>query len=173
VDVKRCKIVYQYLEKFIMKIYPAASYPRKEEAKTLALILQTHGHEIVAGWLTEDEGYKSDNQRRNESRYTMCKRLSAAAVRDLREMKDAEVIVSFTEGEHQTTHGGRHSELGIALARGIMVFIIGPREQVFHFHPAVIQYDTLDDFIRLGIKVISMANQGTVSPEEAKKRLGK
>jgi hypothetical protein len=37
--------------------------------------------------------------------------------------------------------GGRHSEVGAAIALGKRVWLIGPREQVFHYHPLVVQVE--------------------------------
>ena len=128
-----------------MKIYVAASYPRKAEAIALADDLREEGHEIISGWHGEDEGYNTDG--REETPLEQCKRLSAAAERDIQDLLACDAIVCITDGETQLTHGGRHSELGICLALHKRVIIVGPREQVFHYHPLVHHYSSVESFL--------------------------
>jgi len=104
-----------------MKIYIAASYPRRKEA--LALANQLDG--VVSRWVfLEDTGP-----------------MEHRAVRDMEDIKRADVMIQFT-GDG-LSHGGRHAELGLMLPKP--VFLIGPREQVMHYHPSV---RTTDDIFR-------------------------
>ncbi len=128
-----------------MKIYVAASYPRKKDAIAISDRLEALGHTMMSRWKWEDEGYTSDFGRR-ETQQEQYDRLSAAAIRDLEDLKNSEIVVCLTDGENQLTHGGRHSELGIMLYETKRVIIIGPREQVFHYHPDVKQYESVEDF---------------------------
>ena len=128
-----------------MRIYVAASYPRKAEARRIANRLTELGHIIVTSrWVHEDEGYDKDE--RGETEAELYERLSEAAVRDIEDIKKADYLVCLTDGEKQLTHGGRHSELGMALELGKGVAIIGPRESVFHYHPDVKVYVDEGDF---------------------------
>jgi hypothetical protein len=130
-----------------MKIYVAASYPRKEDAKLVAEELKRAGHILIAArWLYEDEGYDSDLNR-DETEEQKCERLAGAAVRDIEDVKECDVLVCLTDGENQLTHGGRHSEFGMALLLGKKAILVGPLEQVFHYHPAVIHYDTVEKML--------------------------
>jgi hypothetical protein len=63
---------------------------------------------------------------------------------DLTDIGAAEVVVSFTGAGGK---GGRHVEFGYALATGKRLVIVGQRENVFHCHPAVEQYDTWEAFL--------------------------
>jgi len=63
---------------------------------------------------------------------------------DVVDLLDADVVVSFTsEPRSGATRGGRHVELGIALALGFLgrggprLYIVGPLENVFHAPPQV------------------------------------
>lgn len=48
--------------------------------------------------------------------------------------------------------GGRHVEFGIALEREIPIFVIGPRENIFHYMLTRVQhFENLDD-LRAALK---------------------
>ena len=118
-----------------MKIYIAASYPRKEEAKFLADTLTNRHNEIVSGWILRDEGYISDD--RIESKAQKFDRMQSAAIMDAKDIKECDILICFTDGREQLTYGGRHTELGMAMALEKYVAIIGERESVFHYFPGV------------------------------------
>lgn len=104
-------------------IYIAASYPRKAEAQQLATVLFLRGHFIASRW--HREGPKKDNPALWP---TDC-------LRDLVDLDACDVLLEIT-GDN-LTRGGRHTEIGIALAAGKRTILAGPREQVFHCHPKI------------------------------------
>lgn len=75
---------------------------------------------------------------------------------DLDDLDEADVIVSFTGAGGK---GGRHIEHGYALALhrlpdiasgdfdDMRLVLIGPRENIFHCHPATEQFDDWNEFI--------------------------
>lgn len=126
-----------------MKIYVAASYPRKAEALRIANRLKELGHQITSRWLTEDEGYVSDD-REQETVEQMKKRMAEAAVRDILDVGVCELLVCLTDGEPQLSRGGRHAEFGMALAWSKQLILIGPRECVFHYHGVKVYEDEGD-----------------------------
>jgi hypothetical protein len=75
---------------------------------------------------------------------------------DLEDLAAAEVIVSFTGGGGK---GGRHVEHGIAIAYAdngpwlapnaaqFRLVVVGPREHIFHCHPATEVHATWGDFL--------------------------
>lgn len=76
---------------------------------------------------------------------------------DLEDLNQADVIVSFT-GDGGGGKGGRHIEHGYALAwytknSPMRVVIVGPRENIFHCHPATEVYDTFDKFLAYEVAV--------------------
>ncbi len=118
-----------------MKIYVAASFPRRDEARLLGLALEDAGHEITSGWMMlKGKSYFGDDWAGE-----------VEAVRDLQDVRDCDVLVSIT-GDTES-HGGRHSELGIALALGKRIIIVGPKEQVFHHHPHVEEVSGTSDVL--------------------------
>lgn len=64
---------------------------------------------------------------------------------DLRDLRAADTIVSFTGGEGGK--GGRHVEHGYAIAACKRLVIVGPRENIFHTHPATEVYTTFAEFL--------------------------
>jgi hypothetical protein len=85
-----------------MRIYIAASFPRKDDAIQLAKCLRTAGHRIVSRWHDEDDGYADVSQ------------MPSRALRDLENIEKCHMLIQFT-GDN-LSHGGRHCELGIAIA---------------------------------------------------------
>lgn len=69
---------------------------------------------------------------------------AGCALMDIEDVDAADTVVSFTQPERSyNIGGGRHTELGYALAKGKRLVVIGPREQIFHYHPAVEVHATL------------------------------
>ena len=100
-----------------MKVYIAASYPRKAEAVALIQGLHEEGHSITSRWLADIGKYRVD------------KRL---AIRDIEDIRRANVLLQLTDGKVQLTRGGRQVELGIAIGLAMPVIILGEKEHIFH-----------------------------------------
>lgn len=112
-----------------MRIYIASH--SQSRASELKRVLEGHGHVIVARWIDCDTKFGlgvsaySDDERR------------ALAVMDDEDVRRADALVLLAEPEGQTVPGGKHVETGIAIALGRLVFVLGRRENLFHWHPAV------------------------------------
>jgi hypothetical protein len=61
---------------------------------------------------------------------------------DLDDIDRAEIFIMFTDTP--STSGGRHTELGYAIARERVIFIVGPRENIFQAGEGVIHFATWD-----------------------------
>lgn len=144
-----------------MRYYFAGAYARRAELKAYADRL--HGARIgafvLSRWLTHecgeaDAGFSAPNLGSPAA--------TAAAwthgQRDLEDLSECHAIVSFT-GEG--TRGGRHIEHGVAISyhdnhpwdlsqrtEPIRLVIVGPREHVFHCHPATEVFGDFDAFLR-------------------------
>lgn len=91
-----------------MKIYISASIPRVKEACDLGLILKKAGHTLVSYWHETSEcNYHSTDR----------------AVRDLEGVEECEMFIELI-GDSES-RGGRHCELGIALALDKQIILIG------------------------------------------------
>lgn len=130
-----------------MKIYLASRYSRREELCKYREELRAQGHTVEARWL--DGKHQLDNagtpigdhgeklvEEGNDSKNAALR--AKFAQDDWDDVMSAEVQINFTEPPRSTANrGGRHVEYGIALARGIRVIIVGHRENIFHWLPAV------------------------------------
>lgn len=109
-----------------MKIYLAAGFSRKEEMAKYADILKNDGYEIVSSWVYGGEDGLTMDQ---------------IAAKDLEEVAECDVLAKWTlPYGTQYSGGGRQTEFGAALAMKKIVFIVGPREQIFDWHPHVIDF---------------------------------
>jgi hypothetical protein len=110
-----------------MKVYLSSRYARMDELKSYRDQLLAAGHECTSRWL--DGGTFENN--------------AANAQIDVADVLAADVLVNFTDEavEHSphpyAARGGRHVEFGLALGIGLHLVIVGPRENVFHWHPHV------------------------------------
>jgi hypothetical protein len=115
-----------------VKIYLAAKWANKEYMKTVAEQLKACGHEITSRWIHFHKGVG-----RQES-----------ALQDVEDVLKADMLVSFTESPtagYMT--GGRHVEFGIAYASGKQLILVGPKENIFHDLPNVIQLNSVIELI--------------------------
>lgn len=109
------------------KVYLAGRYGRREELKGYADELEDYGIISTATWLLggHDEPYEGMTE--DEFR-TECAEV------DLADIDEADMLIAFTEPRVDNvsyTRGGRHVELGYAIAQSKEIHIIGPRENVF------------------------------------------
>ncbi len=116
-----------------MKVYLAALFSRRAEMETIADQIKAAGGEVTARWVYGGEEGLT--------------RAEIAAL-DLEDVDRADTVVSFTHPRGtMTSGGGRHVEFGYGLAKGKKVVLIGERENVFHDHPSVEVYPTLESWL--------------------------
>lgn len=140
-----------------MRYYFAGAYQRRAELALLAdeLVIETVGRaEIMSRWLADpqeglDSGFSASD---------LTDENAAAAwnfgARDIQDLMQSDAIVSFTGNG---TRGGRHVEHGFAMAMAVVkeesglnmrLIVIGPREHVFHCHPATEVYADFAAFLK-------------------------
>lgn len=117
-----------------MKVYVAGRYKQlaylAEEAKKFTAA----GHEVTSSWLDNaEEGMSFED----------------VAILDLKDVDRADALVLYTEPYGTPIPGGgRHVEFGYALGKGKRVFIVGPLENIFHWHPDVKLFPVTDYLVR-------------------------
>lgn len=126
-----------------MRIYLAARYDQHGLMLVYAGKLESAGHQVTSRWIRQATGDMPDgctvelmNQRPSEC--------APHAQTDMDDIRRSNVLVCFTEWPSST--GGRHVEFGYALALGIRIVIVGPREHIFHTIPQVEHYSTREKF---------------------------
>ncbi len=70
------------------------------------------------------------------------------AQEDMDDVQAADALIAFTEPRRGEGAGGRHVELGMALAWGKRLLVVGPREHLFHTLPSIEAYPTWTDALQ-------------------------
>lgn len=140
--------------------YISARFDRRVEMLGIRAELQAIGHWVTSGWLdlhsgTAPETYTNEEMRANPLRFEQFARS------DIDDLSRATAVLAFSSGDGSGS-GGRHIEVGYALACSLPVFLIGPRENVFHTLTSIHHYPDWPTF--RGHLRAEMA-QATVQPE--------
>ena len=125
-----------------MIVYLAARYSRKKEIKALIPILLEHNIRTTSRWLHETA---SETAHLDEFTPTFCQQTAEI---DLEDIDDADTFVFFSEDPKiGTPRGGRHVELGFALAKEKRIVVIGVHENIFHYLPEIVHYPSVQAFL--------------------------
>jgi len=115
------------------RVYLAARYSRAAELRTYRAELELKGYVVTSRWI--DGGHELSKEGSTEAAEAERTRF---AIEDRADLMSADIVVSFTEEPRKTTtRGGRHVELGMALASGRRNIVVGYRENVFHCLPEI------------------------------------
>lgn len=146
-----------------MRIYLAGRYSRREELLGVRDVIEALGGEVTSRWLNGDhqiddqgqpigdngealvegEGLRSGETFSERDRSERAAYLRAKfAQDDVEDVELSDMLIAFTEEPRSSaSRGGRHVELGIALALAKRVIVVGPRENVFCWLPEVEHYE--------------------------------
>lgn len=126
-----------------MKLYLAAAFQRQAEIDGYRQRLTAAGHTVTSRW--------TDPAQRHHGLLDVPDATPDDIIQwardDFDDLEAAEAVVNFT-GSGPIATGGRHVEFGMALAFEKHIYLIGPRENVFHYLLAVNQFNTVEDFMR-------------------------
>lgn len=128
-----------------MNIYLAADYARKDEMRGCRDVLVALGYNVTSRWIDnpdEVEGHGTGGVAINDANRL---ELAVYAAIDYQDIIRCDAFIQFTTGE--LTRGGRQVEFGLAKAEGKTLYIIGPREHVFHCAADVHHYPTWRSFV--------------------------
>ena len=117
-----------------MKVYVASH--SQESAREIAKKLLDAGHEIQCCWL--------DKSFQRTARYTLYEKQRIAII-DLEDIVACDVLV--LEGGWELYPGGKFVEAGYALGLGKQVVVIGRVENMMLYHPTILAFDTIEEFI--------------------------
>lgn len=124
-----------------MRFYISARYGRREEAEALGNQLIAEGYEITSQWIWRNQPQDYEDATDDE--------VAEFAREDLEDVSLANALIALSEpSENIYGRGGRHVEYGYAVAQGFMeLYVVGPRENIFHYMPDVIVTSTIDELI--------------------------
>lgn len=117
-----------------MKVYLCSRYSRRDQMRSVREELQRQGHVVTSRWL--DTNWEEKDRSGSSSAAPPAYR-QEYAVKDLEDVAAADCLIAFTEEPGVSGRGGRHVELGFALALGKRVIVVGRRENLFCHHPCV------------------------------------
>lgn len=122
-----------------MRLYIAGAYAARDVLREEKRFYEERGHRVISSWLqgtrpitpgtigTSPESSLSDVKRH--------------AIDDLSQVADADALVLYTAeamvrlepslAGALLTSGGRHVEMGYAIAKGTPVIVVGPQENIF------------------------------------------
>lgn len=133
----------------MVSFYLAARFGRRDELQQQYVPeLHARGYGVTARWLTQhqklDEGHPA-------AQYSNADR-TQFALHDYEDVHRASRLIAFTEDPKADVaphgrRGGRHVELGLALAWGKLVYVVGYRENVFCHLPQVMFYETFNQLL--------------------------
>jgi hypothetical protein len=129
------------------KVYLAARYHANAAMRQIRDQLVALDYEVTSRWIDLDPavvGVDGMTTGRMNADPSACAPYAQADVDDL---MAADTAVFFT-GFGPSSTGGRHVELGIALAAGKAVAVVGPRENIFMTLPRVVHYAEWADLLQ-------------------------
>lgn len=88
--------------------------------------LHAAGYTVTSRWI--NGSHETDDVATDEDRRRL-------ATEDMCDLWDADIVLNFTEPVRKmnNSRGGRHVEMGLALAWNKAIILVGPRENVFHY----------------------------------------
>lgn len=128
-----------------MRIYLMARYSRHEEMQQVAKALQLLGHTVTSRWIWGN--HRAHDEAIGTGTITNIEK--QIAQNDVFDLWTAECAIGFSEELRTPTRGGRHVELGMALAWGKQVIIVGGYEHVFHTLPQIVHIKDVQALITL------------------------
>lgn len=140
------------------RVYLAARFARQPELRCIAEELRAAGAQVTSRWLFNARALEQFELNGGH-------RGTELALMDFDDLKASDICIAFTEdAPGPSGRGGRHAELGIALALDMRVVLVGPREHVFHCLPTVEHYTSWDEARRVLLDLEHRA-QSVESPQ--------
>lgn len=118
-----------------------ASHSQQKAIELRNLLIKV-GHEVVSRWITDDTKFHQ-----GMCAYTEEERKYIAKMdeEDVRMASDGLILLAEDEGKN--VPGGKHVETGIAIGLNKPVYVIGRRENIFHWHPNVRVFKNFKAFL--------------------------
>ncbi len=141
-----------------MKIYLAAWYERNAEMRRYRAELEALGHMVTSRWIDQHGGELTASMPERE----IDDNLQGAALyahKDLEDLNAANVMIFFASPNGEGK-GGRHFELGYAIAKQKPIIHIGRRENVFQALPTIAHYDTWPEFLMNDVTFMKLRANG-------------
>lgn len=143
------------------RIYLAARYSRWHELTNYAQQLREYGFTVTSRWLEGRSPLSPDGL----SEELDLEQRTWFAQQDWEDLMDSDICISFTEPPRSSnTRGGRHVELGAALAAHKRIIVVGHRENVFHCLPQIEFHQTWQECFVTLIPYACDSSSGPIMP---------
>jgi nucleoside 2-deoxyribosyltransferase len=121
----------------MLKVYLAGMFSTIATRKAQAAELREVGIEVTSRWIDETVPHTVEIKDVEEAY------LHETAIADLEDINKADIFLAFVPTAEElvaatiaaSSRGGRHVEFGYALAKGKPIFVVGSKENVFHYLP--------------------------------------
>lgn len=124
-------------------VYVAARFDQRERlAKEVAEPLIAAGHIVTSSWLRLGEDSLPLGAADIEDNLELAAKHGLACRADVHR---AEAVAVFTD--HSSSTGGYHVEVGLGMAWGRQLHIVGPRLNIFHALPGVTHHPDIATFL--------------------------
>jgi len=132
-----------------VKCYLAAGFSRKQEIAEKSQELENLGIKVTSTWPYEE---MAGNAKLHE---VTDEYLRTHARKDLNEIMAADAVILFTQDPLiPFCRGGRMHEAGFAQGCGKALMVCGPRENIFHYLPETIVFNTWEELKAVLTKAI-------------------
>jgi len=135
-----------------MKVYIAGQFNSKAQRLLDTALLVKNGIDVTSRWMYETVPHTANVTDLPDAYH------AETAMADLEDIDNADALLMFVPTEKElvdtpiraASRGGRHFEMGYAYRAGKPIYIIGPKENVFHFLPLglIRHFDSLEAFVR-------------------------
>lgn len=126
------------------RVYLASRYSRREEMKEHAIELEENGFVVSSSWLKETFDPNMTLSALEEADH------QEIAEHDLDDVIGSDIMIFFAEDQNnQPPRGGRHVEFGFALALGVEIYVIGEKENIFHYLPNIKVFPSFEDLMEV------------------------
>jgi hypothetical protein len=125
-----------------VRVYLAAQFARRKELREYREILHSNGITVTSRWLDDTSwlSHKLSDFTDEDNKKRACD--------DIDDISHSDVIIFFSENPTVgVVRGGRHVEFGYAWATGKDIYVLGPKENIFHTLDNVFHYDTMKEVI--------------------------
>ena len=121
-----------------MKVYLAGMFSTIKTRKQQAAELRAMDIVVTARWVDETVPHNVEMKDLGDQYHI------ETSVADIEDIDAADVFVEFVPSDTElvdatlrsSSRGGRHFEMGYAYAKGKIIYVVGPKENVFHHLPA-------------------------------------
>ena len=125
----------------VRSVYLAARFSKQEQLREYRDLFVKKGILVTSTWLDQDVvtnlGGPGEKHELN----------TRFAIQDLVDVRLADGLVFFSEPE-LARRGGRHVEYGYALALGKPIYVVGGKENIFHYTPGIRHFGSVDEVLQ-------------------------